>query len=312
MKAAQITAYGDSSVIAVNDAPKPVPGKGQVLVEVHAASLNPWDSKVREGAAQSFMPLDLPVTAGGDIAGEVVEVGQGVTGFKVGDKVYGDAGVKGGSGAFAEFAAAPIDRLAKVPSTFDFQHAAAVVLTGVSAVQALTQHIGLKAGQKILIQGGSGGIGSIAVQIAKHLGAYVATTVPTEAVVFAKELGADEVIDYKTQKFEELIQDYDAVFDTAGGEVFEKSLDVLRSGGVAVSMIATADEVHAKGRGVTAITQQTHTTTQLLDQLRDLIDARAVKVHIDKTFSLDDAAEAFRVRDAGGIKGKIVLAIRPE
>lgn len=311
MKAAQMTAYGDPSVMVINDVERPIAGEGQVVVDVQAASINPWDFKVRQGMAKGFMPLELPATAGGDLAGIVSSAGPGVDTevLSVGDKVYGSAGLMAGSGAFAEFAAAPVTQLAKMPSNLDFTQAAAIGLTGVSALQALAQHIGLKSGQKILIQGGTGGIGTMAIQIAKHLGAYVATTVAAEAKDFAKGLGADEVIDYKTQKFEEIIRDYDAVFDASGSDVFEKSLDVLKPGGVAVSMTAQADEAHAKERGVKAIMQSTEATTELLDQLRELVEAGVVKAYVDKTFSLDDIQEAFRVLESGGVKGKVVLTI---
>lgn len=308
MKAAQITAYGDPSVIAINDIPEPQAGEGRVLVEVHAASLNPWDSMVRQGMAQSYMPLELPVTAGGDMAGVVKAVGAGVSHVQVGDKVYGGAGVPGGSGAFAEFAVAKADQIAHAPQNAEYAESAAMVLTGAAAIQALVDHIDLQAGQKILIQGGSGGIGSMAVQIAKHLGAYVATTVPTEALEFAKMLGADEVIDYKSQKFEEIVEDYDAVFDTAGGDVFERSFAVLKTGGVAVTMRGNPAE-KTEREGIKVVNQSTHSTTRLLDKLRDLVEAGVVKVHIDKTFTLDQVQEAFRTREAGGIKGKVVLTI---
>lgn len=311
MKAAQLTDYGDPSVIAINDIPQPSVDEGQVLVEVHAASLNPWDTKVREGAAKSFMPLDFPVTAAGDFAGVVVKVGAGVTHVAVGDKVYGSAGVKGGSGALAEFAVAPGDQLAKAPANQDFEQAAALVLVGIAAVQGLTRHIGLKSGQNILIHGGAGGIGSIAIQIAKHLGAYVATTTSADSFDFVKELGADEVIDYKTQQFQEIIHDYDAVFDTAGGDVVEKSTAVLKPGGILVSMTTAADEVQAAEKRLTTLVEQAHVTTELLDELRTLVEAGVVKVHVDKVFPLDQAAEAFRAREAGGIKGKVVVSIKP-
>ncbi|HTE58605.1 MAG TPA: NADP-dependent oxidoreductase [Verrucomicrobiae bacterium] len=311
MKAAQMTDYGDPSVIAINEVDKPTVVEGQVLVEVHAASLNPWDTKVREGAAKSFMPLEFPVTAAGDIAGVVAAVGGGVSHVKVGDKVYGSAGVKAGSGALAEFAVAPGGQVAKAPANQDFEQAAALVLVGIAAVQGLTQHIGLKSGQKILIHGGAGGIGSIAIQIAKHLGAIVATTASADSFDFVKELGADEVIDYKTQQFQEIIRDYDAVFDMAGGDVVDKSISVLKPGGILVSMTTAANEEKVAQQGIVALVEQAHATTALLDELRGLVEAGVVKVHVDKVFSLDQAAAAFRFREAGGIKGKVVISIKP-
>ncbi len=311
MKAAQINEYGDASSVTINQVATPTAGDGQVLVEVHASSLNPFDTAVRAGYMKEMIPLQLPVTLGGDIAGVVTEVGSGVTQFVVGDKVYGQANVvAGNSGAFAEFATTAAGQVAKLPSNLDFKDAGSLPLVGVSALQALKKHINLQSGQKILIQGGSGGIGSVAVQIAKHLGAYVATTVPTEAVEVAKELGADEVIDYKTQNFEEIIHDYDAVFDTVGGEVFEKSLKVLKQGGIAVSMIAQVDEAAAKEHGVTAISQQTQVTTTTLNELTELVEDGVVTPHVAKVYPLNQIKEAFETREGQSVIGKVVLEIK--
>jgi alcohol dehydrogenase len=311
MKAAQISEYGEPDVIKVTtEAEKPILASGQVLVEVRAASLNPFDSMVRSGMFKDSIPLEFPVTLGGDLAGVIAEIGEGVESFMVGDEVYGQANaVAGNSGALAEFAATNAAQVAKKPGSIDFTQAAALPLTGVSALQAITEHINLQSGQKILIQGGSGGIGSLAVQLAKHLGAYVATTVPTEALEFARGLGADEVIDFKTQKFEEIIRDYDAVFDTAGGEVFDKSLHVLKRGGIAVSMVAHADEAVTSELGVTAIYQQTKVTTEKLVRLTELVDSGTLSVHVDKTFMLDDIVQAFKEREGGFVKGKIVITV---
>jgi alcohol dehydrogenase len=311
MKAAQISEYGEPDVIKVTtEAEKPVLKSGQVLVAVRAASLNPFDSMVRSGMFKDSIPLEFPVTLGGDLAGVIAEIGEGVESFMVGDEVYGQANaVAGNSGALAEFAATNAAQVAKKPGSIDFTQAAALPLTGVSALQAITEHINLQSGQKILIQGGSGGIGSLAVQLAKHLGAYVATTVPTEAIEFAHSLGADEVIDFKTQKFEEIIRDYDAVFDTAGGEVFDKSLHVLKRGGIAVSMVAHADEAVTSELGVTAIYQQTKVTTEKLVRLTELVDSGTLSVHVDKTFMLDDIVQAFKEREGGFVKGKIVITV---
>jgi NADPH:quinone reductase-like Zn-dependent oxidoreductase len=308
MKAARIHTYGGASVIAIEEIDKPTAEEGQVIVEVHAASLNPWDSKLRDGALGDS--LKLPVTVGGDIAGTVAEVGPHVTELAVGDKVYGDAGPAPGSGAFAQFALAPVGQVAKLPQNLDFPDAASLPLVGSSAVQALLEHIKLQSGQKLLIHGGTGGIGSIALQVAKHLGAYVATTVPTHAISLAKELGADEVIDFKTQDFTHLIRDYDAVFDTAGGEVFEKSLNVLRPGGIAVSMVGHVDEAVAKQKGVTALTQATKITTERLNKLTELVEQGVAKPHVAKTFPLDQTREAFEARESGQVPGKIVLKIK--
>src|SRR5690606_10107573 len=202
MKAAQINNYGDPSVVQIAEVDQPQLTEAQVLVEVHASSLNPFDTTVREGHMKDAIPLQFPATLGGDIAGVVVKAGTGVERLKPGDKVYGQANVvAGNSGAFAELAATKASQLAKMPSNLSFEQAAAMPLVGVSALQALSEHINLKAGQNIFIHGGAGGIGTIAIQIAKHIGAYVATTATGEGIDYVKKLGADQVIDFKSEDF---------------------------------------------------------------------------------------------------------------
>ncbi|HYH75103.1 MAG TPA: NADP-dependent oxidoreductase [Candidatus Saccharimonadales bacterium] len=310
MKTAQINEYGDASAVNVVDADQPIASDGQVLVKVNASSLNPVDSAIRSGYFHQMMPVQFPATLGGDIAGEVVEVGNGVEGFAVGDKVYGQAAViAGNSGAFAEYAATNAGQLAKAPENISLNEAASLPLVGVSALQALTQHINLQPGQKILITGGAGGIGRIAIQIAKNIGAHVATTVTGEGISAAKSLGADEAIDYKSQDFAEVLSDYDAVFDTVGGEEFAKTLTVLKKGGVAVTMAAQPDQAQAEELGVTAVQQMTQVTSEALSQLRELVESGVVKPQVGKVFSLDEIQEAFTARESGTVSGKVVLEI---
>lgn len=305
MKAAIFGEYGNPSVIEVREVDKPTVGAGQVLVEVHAGSINPFDDKLRAGKYGN--KWQLPMTVGGDLAGVVAAVGDGVEGVKAGDKVFGQAtAVAGNSGAFAEFAVTKADQVAVMPANVDFETAAALVLVGASALQALTKHIGLRRGQKVLIQGGAGGIGQVAVQVAKHLGAQVAVTVSARDVAFAKELGADVVIDYTKQRFEDEVRDYDAVFDTVGGEVFERSLGVLKRGGVAASMLGPVDEAKAKELGVTAIAQQTRVNPDLLGELRELVEAGVVKVRVDSVYPLAQVQEAF-MKFENGARGKVVV-----
>lgn len=311
MKAAQISDYGDASVVRINEAKKPAAKEGQVLVEVHASSLNPFDSKLHAGQMKENISLKFPATLGGDVAGMVVEIGEGVTSITVGDKVYGQANiVAGNSGAFAQYAVTSARQLAKMPRNLDFKQAASLPLVGVSALQALKRHINLQRGQKIFIHGGAGGIGTIAIQLAKHLGAYVATTATGEGLDYVKRLGADEVIDYKSQNFSKFFQGFDAVFDTVGGDDFNKSLAILKKGGVAVSMAASADETKTQELGVTAITQNTKVTTEILDELRQLVESDAVTPHVDKVFPLEQTQQAFKTLESDTIKGKVVLAIR--
>ncbi|MBI4080921.1 MAG: NADP-dependent oxidoreductase [Candidatus Levybacteria bacterium] len=312
MKAAQYNTYGDSSVIEINsNAPQPVLKEGQVLVAVHAASINPFDYKLRFGYMKDGIPLSFPVTLGGDFSGIVTDVAKSVTEVQIGDAVYGQALiVNGGSGSLAEYAAANTKNISQKPKKVTFLEAASLPLVGVSAVQALEEHIKLYSGQRIVIHGGAGGIGSIAIQLAKHLGAYVITTVGTADVDFAKHLGADEVIDYKTQKFEEIVENVDAVFDTVGGETTNKSFAVLKKGGVLVSMAGQPDPDLAKQHGVTALTQSTGTIAGRLNRLAELVDQGVIKPQIDKVFPLDQAAQAFDYLEKGHPKGKVVVKIK--
>ncbi|MBI2617553.1 NADP-dependent oxidoreductase [Candidatus Gottesmanbacteria bacterium] len=312
MKAAQINAYGGIEVIQINkNIPKPSPKQGQVLVEVFAASINAIDWKFRAGYLQKMAPVPLPVTLGGDFAGKISEGGEGVSEFNVGDEVYGQAIIlNGGSGSFAEYVTANATNTTLKPNTSSFEEAGALPLAGVSAMQALEEHMKLQSGQKILIHGGAGGIGHIAIQLSKVLGAYVVTTVKTEDMEFVKNLGADEVIDYKTQKFEDILKDFDAVFDTVGGETTDKSFAVLKKGGIFVSMLGQPNQDLAQKYGVSAIGQGTQTDTAHLNHLAELVDSGKIKVHVDKVFPLEKVQEAFTYQEEVHPRGKVVIKIR--
>jgi alcohol dehydrogenase len=311
MKAAQITEYGGPEVVKIMEAPTPVPTAGQVLIEVYGAGVNPFDTSVRAGKVAAAMPLTFPATQGGDFAGIVTQVGEGVTTVTVGDEVYGQASLfKGGSGSFAEFATTPTEQIAKKPTTLSFTEAAGMPLVGVSAIQALMEHMNLQPGQKILIHGGAGGIGSHAIQIAKHIGAFVATTVATEEMDFARQLGADQIIDYKTQKFEDVVHDFDAAYDTVAGETYTRSFTILKKGGVIVSMLEQPNAELMAQYGVTSIAQQTTITPEKLTKLAELIDQGVVKPQIDKVFPLDQVAAAFTYRETGHPRGKVILEIK--
>jgi NADPH:quinone reductase-like Zn-dependent oxidoreductase len=311
MKAAQISQYGDPSVVKINEADQPTPGAGQVVVEVHASSLNPFDTSVRAGYMKDMIPLKFPATLGGDIAGVVQAVGEGVTGFKVGDHVYGQANiVAGNSGAWAEFAATAAGQVALAPKNLNFAEAASLALVGVSALQALVHHLGLKSGQKLFVHGGSGGIGTVAIQLAKHLGAHVATTATGDGLALTRQLGADEIIDYKTQDFTAAVQHYDAAFNNVAADA-TKTLDTVKRGGTVVSMTGQFDDARAKELGVTAIAQHTQVTTAALDELRGLIESGAITPHIDQTFPLDRIVEALQARESNPVKGKIAITIKP-
>ena len=309
MKAAQINKYGGSEVVEINkNMPKPAVSQGKVLIEVYAAGVNPVDWKLRAGYLQQMMLLKFPATLGGDFSGVIVDVGEDVSAFKKGDEVYGSALVLGGgSGAFAEFALASAKAAAHKPKRINHVEAAALPLVGVSAYQALVDHFGLTKDKRILIHGGAGGIGAIAIQLAKHMRAYVATTASARDIEYVKELGADEALDYKSQSFETILRDYDAVYDTVGGETYVKSFKVLKKGGIIVSMLEQPSSELMEQYGVNAIGQFTRINRERLSKLSEFIDKGIIKVHVDKTFPLEQAGEALVYLQTGHPRGKVVL-----
>ena len=247
-----------------------------------------------------------------DFSGVVKQVGEGVvpSEFKQGDEVYGQAGVvNGGSGAFAEMALANKESIAHKPKGLSHPESAALPAVGVSAWWALVDDIGLSNGQKILIHGGAGGIGSIAIQLAKNLGAYVATTVSTNDKQFVQELGADIVIDYKTQTFEDLLHDYDAVFDTVGGDTYRRSFKVVKKGGIIVSMLEQPDSELMNQYDVKAIFRFTQATRERLTKLAQWVDQNNIRVNVDMTFLLDEAGKALDYQKDVHPRGKVVLAM---
>ncbi len=311
MKSAQITRYGGSEVVEINqNAPLPNPSAGKVLAIVKAAGVNPADWKIREGYMKQMVSLQFPSTLGMDFSGVIKQLGEGVSDLEQGDEVYGQAGViGGGSGAFAEMALTDAGKIAHKPKTLSHKEAAGLPLTGVSAWQALVESIGLTKGQKILIHGGAGGIGSIAIQLAKRLGAYVATTVSSNDKQFVQELGADEVVDYKTQPFEDMLHDYDAVLDTVGGATYTKSFKVIRIAGVILSMLEQPNSELMGRFGVNAISQATRVNKERLTKLAQWVDQNNIRVHVEKTFLLDEAGKALDYQRDAHPKGKVVLVI---
>jgi len=311
MKSVQIKKYGSSEAIEINQgAPEPVVSVGKVLVIVKAAGVNPIDWKIREGYMQQKFQLQFPSTLGMDFSGVIKQVGEGVSAFKQGKEVYGQASVvTGGSGAFAEMAVANADSIADKPRNLSYTEAAALPLVGISAWQALVENIGLSKDQKILIHGGAGGIGSIAIPFAKHLGAYVATTVSTNDKQFVRELGASQVIDYKTENFEEILNDYDAAFDTIGGETYRRSFKVLKKGGIIVSMLEQPNSELMNQYGVKAIFQFTQVNRDRLSKLAQWVDQNNIQVNVEKTFSLDEAGNALDYLKDIHPRGKVVLTV---
>ena len=309
MKAIQISAYGGNEVLQINaDASEPTLAPGQVLVKVHAASLNPIDRVIRAGYLSALMPVTFPATLGGDFAGVVAKVGEAVVDLKAGDPVYGQAMLmNGGSGSLAQFVAANAANTALKPRRVSYVEAAALPLAGVSAMQASEEHIRLEPGQRILIHGGAGGVGAIAIQLAKYLGAYVATTVRADDMDYVRGLGADQVIDYRSEAFEEKLTGFDAVLGTVGGETIKRSFQVLRKGGILVSLLGQPDPELAGKYGVAAIEQYTATNTRYLNRLAELVDSGHIKVRVGKVFPLEQASAAFTHFDEGAPRGKVVV-----
>ena len=314
MKSIQIRGYGGYDVVEVKKtASVPNISSGKVLVNVKASGVNPVDWKIREGYMQQMIKLQFPSTLGIDFSGVIKQVGEGnsTSNFKQGDEVYGQAGIiNGGSGAFAEMALANIESIAHKPKRLSHPESAALPTVGVSAWQALVENIRLSKDQKILIHGGAGGIGSIAIQLAKHLGAYVATTVSTNNKQLVQELGADQIVDYKKENFEDILQNYDAVLDTVGGETNKRSFRVLRKGGgIIVSTLEQPNTELMSQYGIKAVFLFSQVNKQRLTKLAQWVDQNNIKVNIDKTFPLDEASNALDYQKGGHPRGKVVLTV---
>ncbi len=307
MKAARLRETDRNKNIIIDEVGKPVASDNKILVEVSAAGVNPFDIYVSRGQ----FPAPLPITLGGDFSGIVREIGPDVADFIEGDEVYGSANVfSGGSGSFAQYALANPKETAVKPGTIDFLEAGAIPLTGVSAIQGLIDIMNLSRGQNILIHGGAGGIGTVSIQLAKHLGASVTTTVNNNDIEYVLGLGADKAIDYKTQKIDEMINNFDAVFDLVGGETYTKSFPLLKRGGILVSMKEKPNEELMKKYEVKAFGEMTEITTERLNMLTELINRGVIKVKIDKVFSLDEAKEALKYLEDESPNGKVVIKLK--
>lgn len=312
MKSVQIKRYGGSDVVELNDtASVPSVSVGKILVDVKASGVNPADWKVREGYFQQMAPLQFPSNLGFDFSGTVKQLGEDVpSDFEQGDEVYGQTPVlSGGSGAFAELVLVDKDSITHKPKTLTHIEAAALPTVGVSSWQALVENIGLSKGQKILIHGGAGGIGSIAIQLAKHNGAYVSTTVNVNDKQFVQELGADQIMDYNSQKFKDLLHDYDAVFDTIGGDTYKRSFKVLKKGGIIISTLEQPNSELMQQYGVKATFQFTQVNRKRLTKLAQWVDQNNIKINVDRTFSLDEAGKALDYQKDVHPRGKVVITI---
>ncbi|MBZ9842573.1 NADP-dependent oxidoreductase [Mesorhizobium sp. CA5] len=308
MRAVIQTSVGGPEVLFVAEQPNPKPGPGEVLVRVKAAGLNPVDGAVRGG----FYPLlgDPPFILGWDISGTVAALGDGVTAFKLGDEVFGMPRFPKQAGAYAELAAAPVDEIVAKPAAIDHTHAAALPLAGLTAWQGLVRHGGLQAGQRVLVHAGAGGVGHLAVQIAKALGAWVASTASPDKTDYVRSIGADEVIDYTSDDFTVKVGNVDLVLDPIGGDHADKSLEVLRDGGVLVSLLDVHDATRAKAsaRGVRVERMSVVPDREGLVELARLVDAKKLMLHVAKAFPLDQAAAAHAFLATRPI-GKVVLTV---
>ncbi len=306
MKAVRMHEYGGPEVLHYEDAPRPEAKAGEVLVRVHAAGVNPADWKIRSGAFKAMGASPFPLVLGFDAAGTVEAVGDGVTGLAPGDAVY--AYIQAGGG-YAEYVAFPAELAAPKPKTLDFVQAAAVPVTALTAWQALFDQGGLTAGQRVLIHGGAGGVGSFAVQFARNKGAHVITTGSAQNHDYLKGLGADEVIDYNTTKFEEVVKNADVVFDTVGGDTQQRSWQTLKPGGILVAIAQPPDPKVAEAHGVRAAFLSSKSDAAQLTEIGGLIDAGAVKVFVGTVLPLAEAGRAHELSRQGHTRGKIVLQV---
>jgi NADPH:quinone reductase-like Zn-dependent oxidoreductase len=331
MKAFIVDRYGSEAGVRVGEMPDPEVREDDVLVQVHAAGVNPVDSKIRNGDFKSFLRYRLPFILGHDVAGVVVRVGSRVHRFKPGDQVYAS---EGRAGAFAEFIAINEDEVAMKPAALTMAEAAAIPLVGLTAWQVLIERAKLKPGQKVLIHAGSGGVGTFAIQLAKHVGATVATTTSTEDVDLVRRLGADVVIDYKKEDFADVLRDYDVVLNSLDKVTLEKSLRVLKPGGQLISISGPPDAAFARSigaswvlrmvmsalsRGIRAQAKRRQVQYSFLfmsangghlAKITSLIDKGVIRPVVDRVFPFASTKEAMAYVEAGRAKGKVVVSMR--
>lgn len=308
MKAVRIHEYGGPEVLRLEDAPVPVPAAGEVLIRVHAAGINPVDWKIREGRLRGRVEHRLPLVLGWDVAGVIEVLGPGVTLFKIGDALYARPDIAR-DGGYAEYIAVRASEVALKPKSLDFIHAAAVPLAGLTAWQALFDAAKLAAGQSILIHAGAGGVGSYAVQFAHWKGARVIATASARNADLVRSLGADQVIDYTQTRFEDEVQDLDVVFDTVGEEVQQRSWQVLKKGGILVSILALTVPDDAAARGLRSAYVFVQPNAAQLGQIAELIDTGHVKPVVEIVLPLSEVRRAHILSQSRHARGKIVLRV---
>ena len=333
MKALTFKRYGKSPEIGFTDVPRPTLKSDEMLVQVHAAGVNPIDNMIPTGLFKAVLKFEFPATLGSDLAGVVTEVGSRVTRFKPGDAVFANI-FDLGTGSIAEFAVVPESAAALKPANLDFVQAASIPMVGITSWQALKERVNLRAGQKVFIPAGSGGVGTFAIQLAKHLGAQVGTTTSTGNVELVRSLGADEIVDYKKQEFENVLRGYDAVLGTVRGDAMEKSVGILKSRGAMVSLVGPLDAAFARARrlnfvltfvfammsrkikrlakkqGVTYSFLFARPDGNQLAEIGELLKAERIRPVIDKVFPFEQAKEALEYLAQGRSRGKVVVKVR--
>jgi NADPH:quinone reductase-like Zn-dependent oxidoreductase len=305
MKLVRIHAFGGSDVLSLDHVPVPEPQDGEVLVRVHAASVNPVDFKIRSGGYPQVDQSQLPYVMGRDASGVVQRVGKNVGSVQAGAEVYAMSDMA--HGTYAEYVILKTEQCAVRPTSIDHAHAAAVPLAALTAWQGLFDHGELSNGQRVLIHGGAGGVGHMAVQFARHAGAHVIATASAHDLDFVRELGADEVIDYHGEPFEQLVKNLDVVYDLIGGDTRDRSFKVLRRGGILVSTLGEPSREKADEYGVRVVGYKAQPSGEQLARIAALIDEGEVRVHIAKTFKLEEAAAAQDFLEKGHLRGKVVL-----
>ncbi|CAA9557376.1 Bifunctional protein: zinc-containing alcohol dehydrogenase; quinone oxidoreductase (NADPH:quinone reductase); Similar to arginate lyase [uncultured Synechococcales cyanobacterium] len=308
MKAIVINTYGNEDALNYVDVDRPEPKADEVLVKVHAAAVNPADWKIRNGMGEQF-GFKLPLILGGDIAGTVEAIGDGVESFKQGDAVYGIT-LAHLSGGYAEYAVAKAEAIAPKPESITFEAAAAIPIAALTAWQAMFDLAHLSSGQKILITGASGGVGSMAVQLAKAKGAIVVGTASGRNEQFVRDLGADDFVDYTQQPFEAVVKDMDVVFDTIGGDTSAQAFQTLKRGGFLVAAPEPPSEEKARQFGVEAAWVYCQPSAQQLVKINRLIEEGKLKIHIETVLPLSEVKKAHQLSQSGRTRGKIVLQAR--
>lgn len=308
MKAIRIHEFGGPEVLELDEIEIPKPAEDEVLIKVYATSINPVDWKIREGLRKEKFPAKLPLTLGWDVSGVIEQAGNHVRNFSIGDEVYSRPDPNR-NGTYAEYVVVKANQVSLKPRSIDHIQAAAVPLAGLTAWQGLFKHGQLQKGQRVLIHAASGGVGTFAVQFARWKGAYVIGTASEANLDFVKQIGANEVIDYKNERFEERVSDVDLVFDTIGGDTQKRSIQVLKDGGRLITTLKPEFGDQAKARNIylEGFTAQSYPDD--LQQIADLIDEGWVSPVISRVMSLEEARQAEIISEEGHTRGKIVLKV---